>query len=97
MKDQAMLDQIRLFSAGNFTSKRILWKVQCAGEKIERELKNYQLSRLRKKIIHASYFIVSKSDFVSQNLIWVQIKCWSNTGMVKTRQDHILLLACSFW
>jgi hypothetical protein len=30
-------------------------------------------------IIHASYFVVSKSDFVSWNLIWVQIKFWSNS------------------
>jgi hypothetical protein len=34
-------NQMRLFSVRNFTSKRILWKFQCTGEKIERELKNH--------------------------------------------------------
>jgi hypothetical protein len=35
-------------------------------------------------IIHASYFVVSKSDNVSWNLIWVLIKFWSNINYAST-------------
>ncbi len=40
-------------------------------------------------IIDASYFIVSKSDFISQNLIWAQITFQSNNACMqkKNRQS----------
>jgi hypothetical protein len=50
-------------------------------------------------IIHASYFIVSKSDFVSRNLIWVQITFRSNSThpVTRSRSQGNLVRGCSFF
>jgi hypothetical protein len=83
----SMEDLIRLFSVRNFTSKKIFWKAQHVGKIWKR---NEKLSGFENKklITEPSYFVVVKSYFISQNLIWVEIKVQSNSTYVVRMSMH---------
>ncbi len=43
---------------------------------------------VKKRIIDVSYFIVSESDFVSRNLIWIEIKFGLTSTATSSRHTN---------